>query len=601
MSEHNEIEQSVRHEQVVTYAKTMARFAGSLAGAALVVSPVATVEGLSNASIEATVVQAPSTVTFTGDGNSSLRLGIPGSLFTHKNFMDVGVTAQVHGPGDIDDYFTNDSVKLYAGLAKNPEAAVDGYQKFLIEDATDKGVDYLIPNALTLGVGTWLGVELLRSRRKNKNKDPFTRKQVAGYSLAAFSVALAASSCMAHSQFQDFAEASPKPQGEEKFLITKLNNTEFAGTYADTSILASATNDAVNKGREYYERGRSKAEAYVTSVTTQLEEKRNQIAAPREDEVAIMTQSDIHDNETMMKIQGEVVRTNNELYGDGTVSAVISAGDFGYGTLAEAPYYNQNIGIADGAPFWAVKGNHDLKPAIALLEDSGVQFADGEVVDAGGTSLLGMADPRNTKFLGATTPVDGIAKEYELGQKAREIAEDEHPELTFVHECYAAASMVGVEDSQDFIEGGIGQDYQTPVEDGIDDVPTNFVGCGHWHRDVPFRVIWNSDGSWTTYMEFNTSGGAIADPTFGFFSIPYEPPRQLASFYMLFKNKTSGLITGAQKYEFRPDGTMLIKPRIDIGSPDGQPFTVSPFLGPEAGKNPGTTNTSEQPQPSFHQ
>jgi hypothetical protein len=129
-------------------------------------------------------------------------------------------------------------------------------------------------------------------------------------------------------------------------------------------------------------------------------------------------------------------------------------------------------------------------------------------------------------------------------------------------------------------------------DDGVRDLPTSAIFYGHWHRSIEPRVVWNSDGSWTLVMELNTSGGAIASPTLNHFSTPWSQPQQTAAFPVVFKDTDSGLVTGYQLYTFGTDGSVVVAPRVDIGTPDGQrahPSQINPARGPASAGPSGTS------------
>jgi hypothetical protein len=569
-------------EQSRAITRVGLRIGACILGAGIAAAPVALEQGIENASVDTKIADFPTTLTYTSNGESSLRLG-PVNIYADKSWHGIGMSGRLNGGGSrqsFNDYFSPASLQTYAGLFKDPQEALKGYQGLLQADAVDNIKLYEGVAAGLLGLVVYGGTVLIGSRRELKNKPPLSHKKVAAVSLAAVAVSTLASGYVSHSLWERYGDSIQVAETQHHFVLSNLDGTGFEGAYADQQFLQKLTDDGLAKGKGYIRQGEVEGEAYTANGISQLEEQKSMIAAPKEDEVAILIESDKHDNQPMTELEVEIIDLNDELYGEDTVSQVVSAGDFGYDNPFETSYLQLNAKIVELAPFNAIKGNHEGEFSMGLLQDAGVSFLNGKVTEVADTTLLGMADPRTTEFFGDTTTAEGLS-EILIGQQAHEIADKEHPELTIFHEAYAAVAFVGDDyDPRTFVDGG-SRNYTTPYEDGVADVPTSLVAYGHWHNTKPYRVIWNSDGSWTVFVELGTAGGAIGSPKVGEFSIPYEPPKRLASFLMVFKNKTSGLITGTQLYKFYPNGRVDIDPRIDIGSPDGQPFTtpvVRPYL-----------------------
>jgi len=131
-----------------------------------------------------------------------------------------------------------------------------------------------------------------------------------------------------------------------------------------------------------------------------------------------------------------------------------------------------------------------------------------------------------------------------------------------------------------------------PIEDDdVRDLPAAAVFYGHWHRSILPRVVWNSDGTWTLVMELDTSGGAVDTPTIGHFSTPWTPPRQEASFPVVFLDDRTHLVTGYQLYSFRVDGSVSVLPRVEVGDRN---LLSSPL--PDRVESVGTPPSQEGPR-----
>jgi hypothetical protein len=271
----------------------------------------------------------------------------------------------------------------------------------------------------------------------------------------------------------------------------------------------------------------------------------------------------------MIRLQRDVVDLLRERFGDGVPAAMAVTGDLTTnGTAAEGGCIRRERRIVAGRPVVAVTGNHESAISADQMRGAGMDVLTGSVREVAGVSALGDGDPSRSQLFGATT-LRGDETQAEAGERLRKVAEgsDDPPDLLLVHEAYAAAAFLGVDDMTTFLADR--GSATRPHDDGVPDVPARAVFYGHWHRAVEPRVVWNSDGSWTLVMELNTSGGAIDTPTINHFSTPWSPPQQEAAFPVVFLDDDSGLVTGYQRYRFGPDGAVTVFPRVEVG--DGSP------------------------------
>jgi hypothetical protein len=308
--------------------------------------------------------------------------------------------------------------------------------------------------------------------------------------------------------------------------------------------------------------------AFREKATRQLEQQSAAMEGPREGETAVVMQSDMHCNTTMIALQRRVVSLLGELHGDDVPAGLAITGDLTTnGTAAEGGCIKSEAAIADGRPIAAVIGNHESATSREQMRDAGMEVLDESRADLGGLSVLGAADPSSSDLLGATR-LRGTLGQADVGRQLRATAEQERPDLVLVHEAYAAAPFLGTGDMTSFLRAR--GSAVTPAQDGVPDVPAGAVFYGHWHRSIEPRVVWNSDGTWTLVMELDTSGGAIDTPTLNHFSTPWSRPQQEASFPVVFWDRESGLVTGYQLYRFETDGTVTVEPRVEVGDPGGQ-------------------------------
>jgi len=320
---------------------------------------------------------------------------------------------------------------------------------------------------------------------------------------------------------------------------------------------------AVPRVHQLIQRQEASDRTYREAASLGLRDQAGAMAGPREGERAILMQSDMHCNTTMIGLQRQVVTLLRERYGKDVPALLAISGDLTTnGTAAEGQCIKNVAGIAEDAPIAAVTGNHESDTSAVQMKAAGMTVLDGSRVDLAGTSVLGQADPNRSELFGATE-LRGDVTEDEVGKRLYATAAEDRTDLVLVHEAYAAEAFIGVDDMTAFLDGRHSPSIR--YDDGVRDLPASAVFYGHWHRSIGPRVVWNADGTWTLVMELDTSGGAIDTPTIGHFSTPWSRPQQEASFPVVFLDKASGLVTGYQLYRFEVDGRVEVEPRVDIG------------------------------------
>jgi hypothetical protein len=545
--------------------------------AALVSLPLALERGLERTRIHADVGLVPATLTLTGTSDSRLRLGILGSIRVPASKGPLGLSVTADGAprtpdesAGISSYFSPAMLKVYGGLFHDPEAAIRGYVTQLEHDFRDRT---LAAWALYTTVGTLLlllGLAIM---------DPALRMWLHRHRTRALAAGTAAglvlSTAVAALEFREWAGSGD--HGEDfDYALPALDGTRAEGAVTDSPVLRLAIQDAIPKVQQLVDRQQARTDGFVASATSQLEAARDAMTGPREGEVAVMMQSDMHCNSAMIALQRRVVELLDQQYGAGTVSLLAISGDLTTnGTAAEGGCIEDEAAIAGDAPVVAVAGNHESEVSVRQMAGAGMKVLDGSTAELSGTTVLGAGDPERTEMFGATR-LRGEATQQSTGEALYETALEDRPEITLVHEGYAAAAFIGdVPDMPAFLDAR-GSDTAW-WDDGVRDLPTGSLFYGHWHREVLPRVVWNSDGTWTLVMELNTSGGAIDAPTLNHFSTPWSKPQQRASFAVVFKNSDSGLVTGYQRYAFATDGTVTVQPRVEIGTPGGRPTALTAY------------------------
>jgi hypothetical protein len=548
--------------------------------AAVVAFPVAVERGIEHARIRDSIGLVPAEFTLTGSSDSQLRLGILGTIRVPVSRGPLGLNVTIDGApatpsgdGQIASYFSPQMLEVYGGLFHDPGRAIDGYVAQLEADLRHRilftELSYAVLGGLLLALASLvLDPALLRRLA--------TRPVLAGG--AGVALALTTTTALALVEFRDWAEGPEPASPESLYSLPSLDHTVAQGAVTDSAVLRLAIEDALPKVRKLVDRQEQRTQDFVRRATGDLFRKQWSMTAPRRGEVAVLMQSDMHCDAAMISLQREVVNLLDARYGDGTVSLLAISGDLTTnGTAAEGSCIKDERAVAGSAPVAAVTGNHESTVSEAQMKAAGMRVLTGSTVDLGGTSVLGAGDPNRTEMFGSTA-LRGKATEDSVGAELYATALKDRPDLVLVHEGYAAQSFIGsgVRSMTTFLEARGSRTRWW--DDGIRDLPTSAVFYGHWHRAIPPRVVWNSDGSWTLVMELNTSGGAIASPTLNHFSTPWSQPQQPASFPVVFKNRDSGLVTGYQLYSFDTDGSVTVGPRVDVGTSDGRPAVPRPDL-----------------------
>jgi Icc-related predicted phosphoesterase len=542
---------------------TVVRLVSSVAVAALLGSPLAVSWAVTHTSVQAAIGTTPATFTLTTRGHSELRLGIAGTVFVPVSRGPIGVVATVDGPGDpgtgdgdLASYVRPEMLELYAGLFHDPEPAVQEYVDLVLGDFWRR---LLIAELTVAGVGG-LMLFALATVFPLRNLPPGQRKKLRVALVCG--VVLSATTALAAVQLRpDGRDAGPE---EGAYTLPALEDTIAAGSTTNSPVLRALSGGALAKARQLIDRQEEQEEVYRASAEEALEAQALAMAGPRDGEIAVMMQSDMHCNTTMIRLQRMVFSMLQERFGEDVPALLAISGDLTTnGTAAEGECIDNEREIAGQTPVAAVTGNHESDVSDRQMRDAGMTVLDGAVEEVGGVSVLGDGDPSRSEFFGETR-LRGDETQEDMGARLYEEATSDRPDLVLVHEAYAAQAFLDAAPMRTFLEEG--GSTTTAYDDGVRDVPAGAVFYGHWHRSEDPRVVWNSDGTWTLVMELDTSGGAIGAPTLGNFSTPWSRPQQQASFPVIFLDSETRLVTGYQIYRFATDASVTVLPRVDVGA-----------------------------------
>ncbi len=554
--------------------------------AAVVVAPLAVAWTVTRTEVPQTVGVTPTTFSLTTAGRSELRLGIAGTLYLPRSVGPFGVVATVQGPttpeagggGDLASYVTPSMLRLYTGLFHHPKPALGEYVEVLAGALWHR----LLAAELLLAAGGGLTLFALRLLVRGPGplggpapRDPAVARRRLLRGGAALGVAvLATGTVAAVAMWPEDVTGGPDDANGGLYSLPSLDGTPAAGTTTNSPVVRLFLEGTVPKVQAMIRRQEEDVRRYRAVALAGLRRQAGVMEGPRKGERAVLLQSDMHCNTTMIALQRRVDEMLRERFGAGVPALLGITGDLTTnGTTAEGQCIKDEAAIAHGAPVVAVTGNHESATSAKQMDGASMRVLSGSTIDVAGVTALGAGDPERSELFGATH-LRGTTTEAEVGSKLYTTARAHRPDLLLVHEAYAAQAFLGVGDMSGFLRAR--RDPTTRYDDGIRDVPASAVLYGHWHRHIAPRVVWNSDGTWTLVMELDTSGGAVASPTIGNFSTPWSHPQQEASFPVLFLDKGSGLVTGYQVYRFAVDGSVRIDPRVEVGGPAPDPLLTSP-------------------------
>ncbi|RLV50961.1 hypothetical protein D9V37_03245 [Nocardioides mangrovicus] len=535
--------------RLARWGRTAGRGAALVAVVAVVVAPLALAWGVTTTRVHDTIGVSPATFSLSTDGRSALELGLAGTVYVPRAKGPFGLVARVDAPTDADalpdgtsdlaSLVSPQMLEVYAGLYHHPGRAIDGYVDLLRARLVH---DVLLAEVLLTVVGSGAVLVLRRVLPLGE----VGRGRTAGVVLLALVLTTASAVAV--------GRVDRTPASGASYPLPVLDDTAAAGATTDSPVLRLLLGDAVTKIRVLTQRQTDASDDYRTRASAQLDAQAEAMAVPEKGETAVLMQSDMHCNEVMIALQTQVRRMLEKQAGSEVPAVLAIAGDLTTnGTAAERDCVRAERAVAGTKPVVAVTGNHESDQSVQQMKSAGMDVLDGSTRTVGGLSFLGAPDPERTELFGASH-LCGTATETSMGTALRRRAEDDKPTIVLVHEAYAAKAFLGTEENMRTFDGS-----------DVFDVPASAVFYGHWHRSVPPRVVQNSDGTWTLVMELDTSGGAIATPTFNHFSTPWTPPAQEASFPVVFVDDETRLVTGYQLYSFATDGTVTVQPRVDVG------------------------------------
>ena len=518
-----------------------------------------TVEGLRFPDRLGTV---PVEVTLVHNGYSVLDTGVLGSVFWDRTGpLGLGADLRVTGPpnagGTLASYVDPAFLKVNAQSLNDPAAVGRAYSRQL----ADRFQDGFLRRAGLVGVaGGVLLTLILLPRLRGADR----RRRVLVVT-ATGTAMLVGSTTFAAVLYASWPGSDPAPR-----LYPLLADHDVAFTSPQAREVAEQVRPFIKKNIDRLKRNGALYEGEAAaSIASVLPAAAGRLA-PRKGEVIVLAEADPQGSLVGTKVRKGLYAELERLLGKDAFAARTIAGDVSSnGTVGEEGYVKGEATASPDLPVVAVKGDHDSRTTVDQLKKFGADVVDRTLVEAGGLTFTGGADPDfKSLFGGIVTNPSGVSPT-RRGEQVRAVVDKESPRdpvHVVVHQPDAMLGYLGITDI-DRLRATRGHETR-PWDDGIPDLPPGSVSYGHWHdADGPF-VVWNTDTdkvTWTVVDQLGTSGGVEEQPTINRFSTPYSPPLKPMSLRLHYVDRDSGLVTGAVELTFSVEGRLSVGQRVELG------------------------------------
>jgi hypothetical protein len=564
------------------------RFLGYGLLTAVLAFPIVAQQSVERAQFDDRLGTFPVTVSLAHNGQSTLDTGLVGKLYWQRTGVaGFGASLRSTGPpeagGTVSSYVSREFLQANAAFIDDPAQVARVYG----EELRDRVLDTLLAAELLAAVtGGLVGAVLLGgARRRTRGEE---RRLARTLRVGSIAVVMTASVVMAAALFSRWDGNAPVGV---TYPMPGIEELSFSSP--QTREIAVQIEPFIQKNSDRIaERSAAYRAAALESAQAELPLHAEGLS-PRDGEVVVLTEADPQGSEVATRMRTELYPLLQELLGEDSIVLRTIAGDVtSNGTVAEEDFVEREARALPDVPLVAVKGDHDSDDTVGQLGDNGVESPDLEVVEAGGLTVAGAADPAfKALFGGLVTNPSGVSEE-ELGETLREVVDDElgasDPVAVVLHQPRAAAAYLGLDSLTDLDD--LAGDGTTPVDDGIPDLPPGLVTVGHLHDASGPWVIWNTDGdevTWTVVSQLGTSGGVEENPTFNRFSTPFSAPLKDVSIRLSYVDEGSGLQTGYASVVVDTSGRVTVLDRVDVGLPGGpaeDPDASAPRVGPPSSR-----------------
>ncbi len=376
------------------------RWSACIVVAGLLGSPLAAGWAVTHTVVEAKVGTTPTRFTLSAEGHSELRLGIAGTIFVPRAVGPFGVVATIDGPGDpgagdgdLANYLRPEMLQLYTGIFHDPGPAIEQYVGLVQVELRDQLVRALLVVALGGGL-LLLGLSYLVPLRRVSS----TRERVR--------LGLASALVLATSTTVGLVQVNTHEDGRATdgvYTLDVLDGTLADGATTDSPVIQARTSGALAKARMLVERQETAETEYRSTALEDLQAQTVPMSGPREGETAILMQSDMHCNTTMIRLQTAVVELLNAKHGDNVPALMGITGDLTTnGTAAEGTCIRKEREIMGEAPVAAATGNHESDVSAEQMADSGMTVLDGSIEELADVRVLGAGDSSRSELFGAS-------------------------------------------------------------------------------------------------------------------------------------------------------------------------------------------------------
>jgi len=547
------------------------RFLGFGLLTAVLAFPIVAQQSVERAQFDDRLGTFPVVVSLAHNGQSTLDTGLAGKLYWQRTGVaGFGASLRSTGPpeagGTVSSYVSQEFLQANAAFVDDPGLVARVYGAEL----RDRVLDRLVAAELVAAVaGGLVGVALTGRSRRVRGADRRLRRALR---VGSFAVVMTASVVMAAALFVRWDGNAPVGT---TYPMPGIEQLSFSSP--QTREIAEQIEPFIQKNSDRIaERSAAYRAAAQESAATELP-LHAEALSPRDGEVVVVTEADPQGSQVATRMRTELYPLLLEVLGEDSVVLRTIAGDVtSNGTVAEEDFVEREARALPDVPLVAVKGDHDSDDTVGQLNDNDVQTPDLEVVEAGGLTVAGGADPAfKALFGGLVTNPSGVTED-ELGEALREAVDEElddtDPVTVLLHQPRAVAGYLGIGSTSE-LDDLLGNET-TPVDDGIPDLPPGMVTVGHLHDASGPWVVWNTDGdevTWTVVSQLGTSGGVEESPTFNRFSTPFSAPLKDVSIHLAYVDEESGLQTGYASVVVDTSGQVTVVDRVDVGLPGEQP------------------------------
>ncbi len=190
-------------------------------------------------------------------------------------------------------------LELYAGLFHDPEAAVEEYVALVEDELRHQLAISLLFIAGLGGLSLYAITELLPRRKNEERPSDRVRLAVAGVLVLGMTTGVGWANLLG-------SEGGRGPTAGQ-YRLPVLDDTIAEGGTTDSAVIRALLGGALEKAKQLVDRQEEQEESFRDTALAELAGLADEMEGPRTGEVAVVMQSDMHCNTTMIRVQREVV------------------------------------------------------------------------------------------------------------------------------------------------------------------------------------------------------------------------------------------------------------------------------------------------------